>query len=201
MQFGLPADVKRHVRNKVLKRVLLWALLELVFGGVLIIWGKQIFHTGSWPALDVICYCVVLLIPFAVCGIPFKLIDRTWYGVVEKVDIKTTWDNDQPFKPTYEHFYLKNTIRLTVKQPDKEKTVKRRVYAGKAKQQQHINDYKTGDKVFHLYGTQHTVILPAPSEGHMQCAVCGMMNDISEKPNSEKAKCRNCHLTLICNIE
>ena len=201
MKYKLPDDVRRYVRNKVLRRVLLWALLELVFGGILILWGKQIFHTGTWPALDVVCYCVILLIPFAVCRVPFKLIDRTWYGVVEKVDIKTTWDNDQPYKPTYEHFYLKNTVRLTVKLPDQEKTVKRKVYAGRAKKQQHLNSYKKGDKVFHLYGTQHTVVLPVSSDQHVQCAVCGTMNDISGMTNGEKPRCHNCRLTLIRDIE
>ena len=201
MRIILPDDVKRHIRYNVLKRLIIRAFLEFAFGGVLILRGKQIFRTGSWPAFDIICYCVILIIPFVVCGVPFRLIDKTWYGIVEKVDIKTTYDNDQPYKPTLEHFYLKNTVYLTVNLPDKKKIVKRKVYAGRAKQQQHLNSYKNGDKVFHLYGTQHTIVMPSASEMHVQCAGCGTMNDMPNRNEDNMLTCHNCHLTLICDIE
>ena len=200
MKFNLPNDIRRHVRHKVLKRVVSWFLFELILGGVLILWGEQIFRAGSWPALKAICYCIILVIPCAVCGVPFKLIDRTWRGVVEKVEIKTTYDHEHHFKPTWENVYLKNTIFLAVTLPDQERVIRKKVYAGRAKQQQHLNSYKKGDKVFHLYGTPHTVVLPSPSDTHVQCAVCGDMNDISEKTENKKMLCRNCHLTLIADI-
>ena len=194
MKSHLPEDVKRYIRRRIFIRLAVLALLELVLVAVLILWGKLIFNSGTWPALEIICYCVILLIPFAVCGVPFKLIDRTWYGVVEKVDVETTYDFERRFRPTHEGTYLKNTICLTVMPPDQEQMIIKKVYAGRAKQQQHINDYKKGDRVFHLYGAQHTVVLPAPPETHVQCAVCGAMNDLSGIKDN---KCHDCHLTLI----
>ena len=201
MKPGLPDDVKRHVKRKVLKRVAILTVLEFVLAAILIVWGKQILHAGSWQAFDAICCIVILAIPFLVCGVPIKLIDKSWYGVVEKVDVDTTYDCDQPYKPSLERFYLKNTVYLTVKVPDKDKLIIKKVYSGKAKQQRHINTYQKGDKVFHLYGTRQTIVLPDPSKTHLQCAVCGTMNEIPENAGSEKKTCRECHLTLIRDID
>ena len=193
----LPADIKRYIAKKVIFRLSVCFVLEAAAVAAIALWGGKLFASVN-AGITALCYIVVLLIPFAITGVPFKLIDRTWCGVVEKVDVNTTYDYERRFRPTLEGTYLKNTIYLTVMPPDKEHLIIKKVYAGRAKLQQHINDYVKGDKVFHLYGTQHTIVLPVPPETHVQCAVCGTMNDLAE--NKDK-KCHNCRLTLISDIK
>ena len=192
----LPVDIKQYIVKKVVFRLSIWFVFEAIAVAVVLLWGSKLFSSVN-AGITALSYTLVFLVPFVVTGVPFKLIDRTWYGVVEKVDVKTTYDYDRRFRPTLEGTYSKNTIYLTVIPPEKERLLIKKVYAGRAKQQQHINDYKKGDRVFHLYGAQHTVVLPVPPEIHVQCAVCGTMNDLSKTADN---KCRNCHLTLISDF-
>ncbi|MBQ9467893.1 MAG: hypothetical protein IJU52_02675 [Clostridia bacterium] len=196
----LPQDVKAYIAKKVAVRLTICLLLEAAAVVVVMLWGRKLLASVK-TGITVLCYVVFFLLPFVFSGVPLKLIDRTWYGVVEKVDVDTTYDNDQPFKPTLEHFYLKNTVYLTVKEPDTERLIIKKVYAGRAKLQRHINTYKKGDTVFHLYGSQHTIVLPIAHETHVQCAVCGAMNELPEIGEGEEPTCHNCNLTLIRRIK
>ena len=138
-------------------------------------------------------YIIVMLIPFAITGVPHKLIDSTYYGTVKKVDIVTTTDNDSSVKPTREHLYLKNTIYLSIEQPDG-KLIYKKAYSGKARLQQNINAYNEGNLVFHLYGTNTVVVLPDTNDRSVHCSVCGSSNDI------ENDQCRDCGHSLIKHI-
>lgn len=188
----LPKDLQIHCRNRILKRVIPCIILISVFATILALWGNVIFNTDN-KAFQTSCYIIVMLIPFAITGVPHKLIDSTYYGTVKKVDIVTTTDNDSSVKPTREHLYLKNTIYLSIERPDG-KLIYKKAYSGKARLQQNINTYNEGDLVFHLYGTNHIVILPDANDRHVHCSVCGSSNSI------ENDKCRNCGHSLIKHI-
>ena len=108
----LPKDLQIHCRNRILKRVIPCIILISVFATILALWGNVIFTIDN-KAFQTSCYIIVMLIPFAITGVPHKLIDSTYYGTVKKVDIVTTTDNDSSVKPTREHLYLKNTIYCT----------------------------------------------------------------------------------------
>lgn len=188
----LPKDLQTYCKKKILKHVIPCAILIFAFAIILALWGNIIFNTNN-KAFQISCYIVVMLIPFAITGVPFKLIDSTYCGIVKKVDIVTTTDNDSAVKPTREHLYLKNTICLNIEKPNG-KLIYKKAYSTRANLQQNLNTYNEGDLVFHLYGTNRIVILPDLNESTVHCAVCGSSNNI------ENDKCRDCGHSLIKNI-
>ena len=188
----LPKDLQIYCRNRILKRVIPCIILISVFATILALWGSVIFNTDN-KAFQASCYVVVMFIPFVITGVPHKLIDSTYYGTVKKVDIVTTMDNDSAVKPTREHLYLKNTIYLSIEQPDG-KLIYKKAYSGKARLQQNINVYNEGDWVFHLYGSNHVVVLPDANDSSVYCSVCASSNNI------ENNICRDCGHTLIKHI-
>ena len=185
----LSKDLKRYVMNRILKRVIPFVILVVVLNVVLVLWGNVIFKTDN-KIFQCSCYVLTMLLPFAVTGVPFKLIDRTYLGTIIKVDVATVLDSKSATKVTREMLYTKNIIFLTILL-DNGKQIKTKVYEGEAKLEQYINTYKEGDRVFHLYGTKTTIVLPEDSDTHFQCSVCGASNDTSEKI------CRICSHTLI----
>ncbi len=188
----LPNDLKKYCRNKILKRVIPCAVLLVVFATILGLWGNIIFNTYN-KAFQTSCYIVVLLIPFAITGVPHKLIDSTYYGIVKKVDIVTTTDNDSSIKPTREHLYLRNTIYLSIERADG-KLIHKKAHSGKAQLWQNINMYHEGDSVFHLYGTGTVVVLPDSNDSTVLCPVCASSNNIKDD------KCRSCAHSLVKSI-
>ena len=188
----LQKDLQIYCRKRFLKRVIPCMILISVFATILALWGSIIFSTDN-KISQTSCYIVVMLIPFVITGVPHKLIDSTYYGTIKKVDIVTTTDNDSSVKPTREHLYLKNTIYLSIEQPDG-KLIYKKAYSGKARLQQNINAYNEGDLVFHLYGTNHVVVLPDANDSSVHCSVCGSSNNI------ENNKCRDCGFSLVKHI-
>ena len=188
----LPKDLQIHCRKRILKRVIPCIILISVFATILALWGSVIFNTDN-KAFQTSCYVVVMFIPFAITGVPHKLIDSTYYGTVKKVDIVTTTDNDSSVKPTRERMYLKNIIYLTIETPNG-KIIYKKAYSGKSRLQLNINAYNEGDLVFHLYGTKTVVVLPDSKDSTILCAVCGSLNNI------ENDKCRACNHSLIKRI-
>lgn len=189
----LPKDLQIYCRNRILKRVIPCIILISVFATILALWGNVIFNTDN-KAFQISCYIVVMLVPFVATGVPHKLIDSTYYGTVKKVDIVTTTDNDSSVKPTRERLYLKNTIYLSIEQPDG-KLIYKKAYSGKANLQQNINAYSEGDLVFHLYGTNIVVVLPDSNDDTVVCSICGDNNTV------DNDICRGCGHSVIKSID
>ena len=188
----VPEDLQIYCRNRILKRIIPCIILISSFATILALWGNIIFNTDN-KAFQILCYIVVMLVPFVTTGVPHKLIDSTYYGTVKKVDIVTTTDNDSPVKPTREHLYLKNTIYLSIERPDG-KLIHKKAYSGKARLQQNIHAYNEGDVVFHLYSTNIVVVLPDANDSSVHCSVCGSSNDIKND------QCRDCGHSLVKHI-
>ena len=127
----LPKDLQTNCRKRIWKRIIPCIILVFAFATVLILWGTVIFNADN-KTFQISCYIVVMLIPFVITEVPHKLIDSTYYGTVKKVDIVTTTDNGSSIKPTLEHLYSKNTIYLSIEQPDG-KLIYKKAYSGKAR--------------------------------------------------------------------
>ncbi len=184
----IPAELKKHARKTVLKRLIPCAVLAVAFAVLLLLFGNTVCKTDN-TVFRLSFYIVVMLIPFVITGVPFKLIDKTYEGIIESVNIETTVDSDSSVKPSRERLYHKNMVYLTVKLPNG-KVCTKKAYEGKANLNQHLETYKKGDRVFHLYGSKYTVVLPKASDSEMQCVVCGEYNKI------ENNICRSCAHTL-----
>lgn len=185
----LPLELKKIIRHKIFRRVVVCLFFLIPIGIALALWENALFETDN-QVFKSACYIGMLVVPFVISGIPFKLIDKSFRGKIDKVDIETTVDNSSSAKPTREHLYVKNTIYLSIKREDG-KVIRKKAYEGRAKLQQHLETYREGDDVFHLYGTKHIVVLPKKVNTYVQCSVCG---DCNVKENE---LCRNCMSPLI----
>ena len=192
--FVLPKDLKKYVILQIWKKIKVCVFCEIILFITMIFWG-DIFLPTKYISVRVVEYIAILILPLIFTRIPFTLIDSTYYGIIDEVKIRTYTDNDYLSYPNYHglNMHSNNIIYLVIKTPSGEQ-IKKKVYSGKADLQQHINTYHKGDLVFHLYGTDNVIILPKASDTHVQCAVCGSINEVT------KHNCRNCNHTLIKNI-
>ena len=189
---NLPDDIKKYITYKKLKPVFVFLLCEATAALFYLITKNTMYATEYIAKYNVIghaFYTVIFVIPLFISGIFSALSDKTFYGVIEKVKISTTVDSMNSFKPSKETRYRKNTIYLFVKE-DGGETEKFRIYSGRAKDGQFLETYDIGDRVFHVYGSKYTVILPKPSDTMSQCAICGITTDINEQ------YCHKCGHTL-----
>ena len=192
MSYKLPRDLERYVRDHILKRLILLNVLLAAIGTILIFFGRRIFNFEN-HGLRILCYIVTLLIPFRISGVPAKLIDSTWSGKITDINVKMTTDSDSPSKPTRETLYTKRTVYLTVVTPEG-RTVRHKVYSGP---DDVSGVWHVGDTVFHLYGTDQTVVVPRSGAyaETVRCPVCGRSCDVNE------SHCAGCGHTLIKDLD
>jgi len=189
---NLPEDLKKYERSQKLKPVFVFVLCEITAALFFVLTRNVMYQTEYIAKYNVIghaFYTVIFTVPLFISGIFSALSDKTFYGTIEKVKISTTVDSMNSFKPSKETRYRKNTIYLYVKE-DGGEVGKFRIYSGRAKEGQFLETYNNGDRVFHLYGSKYTVIIPKPSDTMSQCAVCGITTDINEE------FCHKCGHTL-----
>ena len=198
----LPNDIVKCVYKKIARCVITFMILE----SVAIITGVL-----SWQALDAkmgaflhICILILLIIvPVFASGFPFKLIDKSWTGIVEDICIKektgTYADGEGEVFP-----YPKNVIYLKVRKDNgKEKYIAAKEFgirhhkgfpvSNEGDVTKHLDDYSEGDKVYHFYGLKHCYVVRKNSE-MTECVVCGSSN------TKERDDCLCCGHSLIKNI-
>ncbi len=204
----IPSDLQKYTSNHILKRALLFFALEMSLIFILVMWGEDILGVEKSELRDLL-YALVLLIPPFVSGFPFVRLDKTYFGVIERAEIQTSFENERPWHPTLEGQYTATKVILTVKEEDSDKrhTVKVQEKGG-AHEKKGMWDaysqrpdgsfvqnaevrYREGARVFHLGGTKQWVVLPTESDESVRCAVCGDHNAI------EQATCRKCGHTLM----
>ncbi len=187
----LPRDLRGHVCRAVCKKIMPFVLLMIAFGAVLYLWGERIFVILP-PIARIGAYILTMLIPFAITRFPFCLFDQTFTGTVKGVHVKNeyTMEKKEMFSRSYTSRKLIQAAYLNIEEPSGE--------AREVKVMLNNNDlaeaFKPGDKVFHLYGAKHTVMLPELSGDHVECPVCGDDN------RAELDRCHSCGHTLIKSI-
>ena len=204
----IPSDLHKYVKKQTIKKLSLFLVLEAALVAILLVWGEDIMGIGK-SALRNLLYVLVLLIPVITTGSSFWLTDKTYFGVIERTEIKTSIENERPYHPTLEGQYTATKVILTVKEEgsDKRHTVKVREKGGTDEKQgmwdaysqrpdgafvkNAETRYKVGARVFHLRGTKHLVVLPEASDEVVRCAVCGASNA------AEHTTCRKCGHTLV----
>ena len=182
----LPRDLRGHVRKAVIKKIAPCVLLLIAFGGAMYFYGERIFALVP-PAVRVGAYVLAMLLPFVITRVPFCLFDRTFVGKVKHVHVQNEYVAVKGLAGSNLHISrtLATFVYLTLDLPDgKEKRIKT-VQSG------FIEEFKPGDTVFHLYGTNHTIVLPEMAGDHVECPVCGDDN------RAELTACHSCGHTLI----
>ena len=182
----LPRDLRGHVRKAVIKKITPCVLLLIAFGGAMYFYGERIFALVP-PAVRVGAYVLAMLLPFVITRVPFCLFDRTFVGKVKHVHVQNEYVAVKGLAGSNLHISrtLATFVYLSLDLPDgKEKRIKT-VQSG------FIEEFKPGDTVFHLYGTNHTIVLPEMAGDHVECPVCGDDN------RAELTACHSCGHTLI----
>lgn len=194
----LPRDLRMFVIKTVLKRVVPCMLLIVTFAIALIFWGDVILPVDK-DIVKVIVYTMVMLVPFAVTGVPYKMIDSTWKGeVIESRIVEETSFT----KEAVPRMYGSVNVILNVKMPNgKTKEIKLQgstfakhvnlQFAASGNANQTEDFYSVGNHVFHLYGSNQYVVLPKAADKAVQCPICGIKND---KTNE---KCDSCGHSLV----
>lgn len=185
----MPKDLQQLVRLFFVKRIIVFLLIfAIICFAITFIIDRM--HDPVYTVYTVSSYTLAFFVSLLIAGIPNILLDKTFYGKVVKVTVKTTVDSTSPAKPTRETLYFKNTVYLTV-ETDYGKTIKRKVYEANARLQSGCSLYKVGDVVFHLRGTKHTIVVPGRSDEYVCCSVCGEVN------NKHETICMRCTHTLV----
>ena len=196
-KISLPVDIENHVRAKVTKRIASCFALLLLFSLILYFGGERLF--GYSRESKIICYTIVILLPFFITGVPIKLIDRSWSGKVVSVKIKTAvaYHTESGSRGVP---YTKNTIILLVDTDHGTKRITVNEFGSKlhngasvpseGKIEHHTDDYSVGDSVFHFYGLDHPFVIRQNSDT-VDCVVCGTQN------KGENKTCYDCGHTLI----
>ena len=188
----LPEDIRAFTHKTVLKRAVPCVMLLIASVVFLLLCGERAFDTGKNISWRIFYYGVTIALPFMITGVPLKLIDRTYLGTVERVEIKSSvvLDNDRSIRVERRHWYSKNSVCLTILTHNGRR-IERRVYEDNSSNVSQLERYREGDTVFHLYGSKEVVILPKAADTHVKCAVCGRVNGIGER------YCGFCRQTLI----
>ena len=191
MNYHIPQDVKMYIIKRRLKRIIPFICLVAVT--VLLFEFVPFLHNISHINKALTLSAAFLFICY-ICGVPLKIIDRSWSGEVVRVQYSRVRRSATPGKPSVsswreQDFEIFNAFVLTLR-TDKGKVIKRK--AGEKLLIFTPNDkeeYQPGDYVVHIAGTDHTIILNRKDS--IRCAVCGA--------NSEKESeiCHNCGRHLV----
>ncbi len=193
-------DIQKHIKNHYLKTVGSFLGWFIGFGLILWFFGDKLFgNLQQWQTI--LIYSLMMISTVWISKLPGRLRNRTFYGTVEQVCVKTTyvdinWQGHLEPPP-------ENHVVLLIVTPEGKKITKK-VYSvalktpNKQTKDQlpkiNMDIYEKGDVVVHLAGTSHTVVLPKPCDDHVKCAVCGHANAITQ------TVCKDCDHTLIKNL-
>lgn len=196
-KFKIPDDVRDHIRKKTAKRIFLLILLEAVMLALIVFIGERVFERFVQFS-RLLIYIVLMVVPFFITGVPFKMIDKYWEGEVIAVDVETGYTATKEAKG---RLVGENTVWLTIKKSDgtvfREKAKSYHFQAGvyddlpSIKPEHFLNKYKVGSRVYHLRGLPNLVVIEPNNQSMITCAVCGQGND------HERKKCWSCGHTLI----
>ena len=196
----LPKDIQKIIKKKIMLCVVKFSLFEILAVAIsinLLTWERFILNTE----LAFRCFLVAILIlsPFFIAKFPFKLIDKSWCGIVTKVDIRE--DVGAYATGTKVWPYTKHTIYLTIKKDDgetieiKAKEFGRRTHKGfevpcEADIRNYLDIYSVGDIVYRFYLLENYYVVKQKSE-KIDCVVCGAEN------HKNTTNCINCGHSLI----
>ena len=190
---NLPKDLKNYARAAFWRKSRAFIISFVLTVLALIFFGDVILPT-KYPEAKAIMYTVILALPFIFTKFPFCAIDSTYCGIVEDIEVKMTKEA-RPAPYSYKGHYIfdKGIVYLKIRTPDGG-LIRRKVYGGIANLQKYINKYHEYDEVFHLYGTNTVVVMCREKSTHIECPVCGELND------KENEFCEKCGHTLVRDL-
>jgi|GEM_PF-1510891 len=195
MKYDLPENLKKYEKNYKRAGIAVSVITLVVALGVLaalivLTLDKGAAHTVLLSTFYIIVVGGVLIWS----KIPKRFIDKTFCGKITDISVCSRRRSDDPARPTRETFRTYHTVVISVETPE-EKTVRHEVLTLKHSEYKAEQLFNKGDEVFHLYGTDVTVVLPKETDTFVRCPVCGESN------HTENETCRKCGHTLIKSID
>jgi len=198
--FRLPSDILKLIRKRIIKKVILFLLLEAVS-----VLGFIYLSNNSSLSENIVTYFVVLLIlviyPIFVAKLPSIIKDRPYRG--EVVSVRVT-DEMGVYTKSLKNilYYPKQSIVLSIKLANgktkdvKVRSVGQRTHVGfevpsEGKIEDHIKDYSVGDTVYHFPTLDQPLIIKKEPTDFSLCVVCGTKN------SAERDTCLNCNHTIV----
>lgn len=189
---NLPKDLKEFVRNKIIKRILLFSGCVLAYSIILFFFGKVILHTNNIVSVFVLWLLGAALLA-VILRLPTLLTDKMICGTIAKTIVKT--QDSKALTAGLGSLKQKHVIDLIITSVDGKTHYKNvSTVESKAATSAATDRYKEGDTVFHLPATPHTIRLPQESDTSVPCAVCGRVND------KNRDTCESCAHTLIKSL-
>ncbi len=191
----LPRDLAAYARRACLWRIAPFCLLETLMITVLVCLGDALFGKELSLLYRILIYGILAAIPFFVTKFPWRLRERTFRGTVVAVSTDHTfhigYSGSRP--ASRGGMVMFNTSRfrshslcLTIRRADG------RLLRQKLPAPLPPNPPPAvGDEVFHLFGSDHVLILPIPSDDHRHCAVCNDINAL------DSTVCRTCGHSMV----
>lgn len=170
----IPDDVRKYARKK---RFIRYGIRILVFLALMAFAVWQVFIVGDEtfervkPIRRIIASIVILAAPFLIMGIPWKLRDRSYIGIVKTPIVKTFWGHLGNTKEQNKDF---NSLYLVIDTPFSKKDKKKKISTAEAKYLQHLDVYNKGDVIFRLDGANYAFRFPTEEDGRRVCVICGL---------------------------
>ena len=171
---SIPDDVKRYARKK---RYIRYGIRILAFLALMAFAIWQVFIVGdeTFERVDlkgrIIGKTVILVAPFLIMGIPWKLRDRSYIGIVKTPIVKTFWGHLGNTKEQNKDF---NSLYLVIDTPFSKKDKKKRISTAESKYLQHLDVYRKGDVIYRLDGANYAFRFPTEDDGRRVCVICGL---------------------------
>ena len=188
----LPKDLQKFILTKILKRCIPCAIILFAVIAVLFLFGDTLLGEEN-NIFKQTCIIIAVIIPFYVCGVPFKLLDTTFCGKIVEVRQELSLDNERSFKPSREGMFTKNTVFVTLITPSG-KRIRRKCFSGRLDQIKNTEKFKVGDEIFHLALSDRTILIPKAKDTVVECAVCSRSNQ------KDLNLCEECGHTLVKDL-
>ncbi|MBQ7780098.1 MAG: hypothetical protein IJ404_06350 [Clostridia bacterium] len=170
----IPDDVRRYARRK---RFIRYGIRILIFLALMAFAVWQVFIVGerTFERVDLIGRIlgktVILVAPFIITGIPWKLHDRSFIGIVKTPVVKTFYGH---LNNTKEHNKAFNSLYLVIDTPFSKKDKRRKISTAESKYLQHLDVYRKGDVIYRLDGANYAFRFPTDEDGRRVCVICGL---------------------------
>lgn len=179
----IPHDIITHAKKKVATRVITFILAE----GFAVL-AAYLFSINSTEVATLFTYLIAIALPFIILGIPHKLIDKSYIGEVAKVNVAT--NATAAMKDGPKSLTTRTSVNLYIKEENGNMLIKN-VSKTNSRMVNLFNEFKEGDIVMHVYGTDTIFKVPLNDGMNCKCAVCGTTVD------GENKTCGRCGHTLI----
>lgn len=189
----VPSDIRQYVQNRILRRIVPCAALTVLLIVVFLVFDSVFFGAPDKPfriQSQILAYALAFIIPMLITGVPFKMMDRSFEGRVEKIHVYTTVEDPRRALHMNNAQYQRLNVRLTIRTPEGMR-IRRSVAKSRMVDKRILEWYQKGDAVLHLYGTRYTIVLPKTQTDPVRCVICG------KKSESGAVRCAECGYSLI----